>query len=232
MSSGPKLHIGCGDEAIEGWVNIDAAPYPAVDVVQDVTKAIPFAECSLIFAEHFIEHLSLQDARKFLALCRTALAPEGVLRLTTPNLDWVHETQYRPAFWSGAEEAVADCLRLNRSFYGWGHRFLYNRDTLAGLLREAGFATVEPCTRGESRHGELRGLERHEPYADSPELPHILVLEAHGRLAAPEPLEARGFEEYRRDTEMPFHQLQYAALSAVRLVKRALGWHRKRKDPA
>lgn len=229
MSSGPKLHIGCGDEAIEGWVNIDSAPYPAVDVVQDVTKVIPFAACSFLFAEHFIEHLSLADARRFLALCRHALAPEGVLRLTTPNLDWVHATQYRPAAWAGAGDAVADCLRLNRSFYGWGHRFLYNRDTLTGLLREAGFAAVEPCLRGESRHAELRRLERHEIYEDSPELPHILILEARGRSEAAEPFDAKGFEEYRRDTEMPFHQLQYAALSAVRLVKRALGWHREWK---
>ncbi|HYN21540.1 MAG TPA: hypothetical protein VE078_11315, partial [Thermoanaerobaculia bacterium] len=173
---------------------------------------------------------SLADARRFLALCRQALAPEGVLRLTTPNLDWVHATQYRPALWSGVEDAVADCLRLNRLFYGWGHRFLYNRDTLAGLLREAGFATVEPCFRGESQHAELRGLERHELYEDSPELPHILILEAQGWLETTEPFEAKGFEEYRRDTEMPFHQLQYAALSAVRLVKRVLGWHRERKD--
>jgi predicted SAM-dependent methyltransferase len=224
VSSGKKLHVGCGDEALPDWVNIDAAPYPAVDVVQDVTKAIPFANCSFIFAEHFLEHLSLADARRFLAHCRRALAKDGVLRLTTPNLDWVHATQYRPASWSKATEAVEDCLRLNRSFYGWGHRFLYNHDTLASLLREAGFETVESCARGESRHPELQGLERHEPYPDSPELPHILTLEASGQLAEAAPLVGM-FEEFRRDTEMPFHQLQYAALSTIRLLKRALGWH-------
>lgn len=229
VSGNEKLHIGCGDEALPGWINMDAAPYPAVDVIQDVTKPIPFTNCSYIFAEHFIEHLSLEEARSFLAQCRRALAKEGVLRLTTPNLDWVHATQYRPAAWSGATEAIEDCLRLNRSFYGWGHRFLYNRDTLAGLLREAGFKTVELCARGESRHAELRGLERHEPYPDSPDLPHILILEASGQLAEPGPIAVGMFKEYRRDTEMPYHQLQYAALSMVRLLKRALGWHRNGK---
>lgn len=229
MATGKKLHIGCGDEALPGWVNIDAAPYPVVDVVQDVAKDIPFESCPFIFAEHFLEHLSLSDARRFLGHCRRALANEGVLRLVTPNLDWVHATQYRPASWSGVEEAVADCFRLNRSFYGWGHRFLYNNGTLNSLLREAGFEKIEPCARGESMHPELRGLERHELYPDSPELPHVLIVEASGQLPEIVPLAGGMFDEYRRDTEMPFHQLQYAALSAMRLLHRALGWHRDRK---
>jgi predicted SAM-dependent methyltransferase len=220
--SGRKLHIGCGDQALAGWVNVDLAPYPAVDVVQDVTKDLPFEDCSFIFAEHFIEHLSLPDGRKFLGLCRKALADGGVLRLTTPNLDWVWATQYHPGQWSGAPEAVEDCLRLNRSFYGWGHRFLYNPDTLTRVLRAAGFETVESCSRGESRHPELRDLERHELYPDAPDLPHILTVEAHGRSAPDPALEIAGFDDYRRDTEMPFHQLQYAALSAIRLLKRVL----------
>lgn len=220
---GKKLHVGCGDKALPGWVNVDLTPYPAVDVVQDVARDLPFEDCPYIFAEHFLEHLSLVDAGRFLGHCRRALAADGVLRLTTPNLDWVHATQYHPGSWTGPPEAVEDCLRLNRSFYGWGHRFLYNRDTLGRVLRAAGFAAVETCRRGESRHPELRGLERHEEYPDTPDLPHILTVEAHGRLEVPEPLGIQMFDEYRRDTEMPFHQLQYAALSAVRLLKRALG---------
>jgi hypothetical protein len=65
-------------------------------------------------------------------------------------------------------------------------------------------------------------LERHDAYEDSPELPHVLVVEAHGRgetVVPAVPLIA----DYARDTEAPFHQLQYAALSLVRLLRRALG---------
>ncbi|MFY9824354.1 MAG: hypothetical protein WAM82_23460 [Thermoanaerobaculia bacterium] len=77
-------------------------------------------------------------------------------------------------------------------------------------------------SRGISDHPELQNLERHEEYPDTPALPHVLVVEASGRLDE-EPLaeSLAGFPEYRRDTEAPFHQLQYAALTAVRLLKRA-----------
>lgn len=217
-----KLHIGCGDVSLAGWVNMDLTPYPAVDVVQDVTQAIPFTDCAFIFAEHFIEHLSFPGAIRFLELCRQALAEPGVLRLTTPNLDWVWATQYHPHQWMEAEQAVQDCLRLNRSFYGWGHQFLYNRQMLQTLLNAAGFAEVEWCERGLSRHPELQGLERHEPYPDEPSLPHVLVVEASGRLSQPMTLPDVRISEYRRDTEMSFHQLQYAALATVRMIKRAL----------
>jgi SAM-dependent methyltransferase len=222
-----KLHIGCGDVALPGWVNIDLAPYPAVDLVHDVTKPLPFENCSFIFAEHFIEHLSLQDGLRFLQHCRRALADNGVLRLTTPNLDWVWKTHYHPDQWSSAEDATNDCLQLNRAFYGWGHRFLFNWQTLDLLLRQAGFATTVQCSRGISDHVELQNLERHEEYPDTPDLPHVLVVEASGRLEDPLSVSLSDFPEYRRNTEAPFHQLQYAALTAVRLLKRAF---RRRED--
>ena len=33
-----KLHIGAGTAILEGWVNIDILPGPAVDVVHDVLQ--------------------------------------------------------------------------------------------------------------------------------------------------------------------------------------------------
>jgi hypothetical protein len=221
-ASGQKLHIGCGDARLEGWVNIDLAPYPAVDAVLDVTESLPYSGCAFIFAEHFLEHLTLAQGARFLARCRAALAPEGVLRLTTPNLDWVWATHYHPQTWPTREAAAEDCLRLNRSFYGWGHQFLYNWQLLEIALGAAGFAAVVRCERQHSSHTALRELERHQTYPDEPGLPHVLVAEA-SRLLAPAArprLDPGG--EYRRDTKMPFHQLQYAALAAVRLVARAL----------
>ena len=227
-ASRQQLHIGCGDARLEGWVNIDLAPYPAVDAVLDVTKSLPYSGCAFIFAEHFLEHLALPDAARFLERCRAALAPDGVLRLTTPNLDWVWATHYHPRTWPTREAAVEDCLRLNRAFYGWGHQFLYNWQSLETALAAAGFATVVRCERQRSAHAPLRDLERHEVYPDEPGMPHVLVAEASGLLAPEDRPRLDPGGHYRRDTGMPFHQLQYAALGAVRLLERALRALRRR----
>ena len=172
-----KLHVGCGPQILPGWVNLDNVKYPGVDKVVDVTKGLPYKDVSYGFAEHFIEHLAYDDALKLMRESRRVLRDDGVLRLSTPNLDWVWVTHYRLGM-SDTEEVQA-CFALNRAFRGWGHQFLYNVQTLTECLHDAGFAEVEAASYGESRHEELRGIERHEKYADT-HLPHIVIVEASG----------------------------------------------------
>src|SRR5262245_51725560 len=163
-SRGPtRLHIGCGQQAIPGWINIDNQGLPGVDQVLDVRRGLPFADVASIYAEHFIEHLTLEDGLAFLAECRRVLVSDGILRLSTPNLDWVMATHYRGPQ-AGPDDARTDCVRLNRAFHGWGHQFLYNRAMLESAVRSAGFAKVAFFRYGESGAAELAGLERHETW--------------------------------------------------------------------
>jgi predicted SAM-dependent methyltransferase len=180
LRSGGRLHVGCGSVTLKGWINVDKQSYPGIDYVVDVTKGLPFENLDYVFAEHFIEHLSYDQGASFLRESRRALAADGVLRLSTPNLDWVWMTQYHLGRWGESSEAVRDCFWLNKAFRGWGHQFLYNLPALIECLHDAGFARVESCAYGQSRHEALSGLEHHEKYPDTPELPHILIVEASG----------------------------------------------------
>lgn len=195
-----KLHLGCGPVALPGWVNVDNLPYPGVDFMWDLVRGIPFREARLIFAEHFIEHLSYSDARAFVAQCREVLRYDGVLRLTTPNLDWVWQVSYHPQQWTDRDQPVRECFVTNRAFRGWGHQFLYNFPTLASLMRNAGFRDVEQQTYGQSRRRDLVGLEHHTPYPDTPELPHVIVAEGSGRRSGTVAIEHEdAIAEYERD---------------------------------
>ena len=196
-----RLHIGCGAQAIPGWINIDNQGLPGVDQVLDVRQGLPFAEVTSIYAEHFLEHLALTDALAFLKECRRVLRPEGALRLSTPNLDWVILTHYHGPDLP-PEGAREDCVRLNRAFHGWGHQFLWNRATLETAIRGAGFADVTFCRYGESGRTELAGLERHETSDDTPELPHVLIAEASGIAAQPEGLPADVVAAYMLDVSL------------------------------
>src|SRR5688572_1785254 len=89
LNSQSKLHLGCGPLALPGWLNIDNEPYAGVDRVLDVTAGLPFEDVQFIFAEHFIEHLSFDASTALMRECRRVLREDGVLRLSTPNLDWV-----------------------------------------------------------------------------------------------------------------------------------------------
>ena len=174
-----RLHIGSGPQALQGWVNIDNVRYPGVDHVLDVTRGLPYRDVKFIFAEHFIEHLALHDVMYLLRECRRVLSDDGVLRLSTPDLDWVWSSHYEVA--TDSKESISNCFELNRAFRGWGHQFLYNEATLRSLLLDAGFANVERRQYGESEHPELRGIERHERSEDHDGLQDILIVEARGR---------------------------------------------------
>jgi predicted SAM-dependent methyltransferase len=171
-----RLHIGAGDKRLDGWVNVDLKRLPGVDVVADVTKGLRFENVEAIFAEHFLEHLFITDALSFLLESHRVLAPTGRLRLSTPNLDWVWLTHYRLD--APGDEKLLQAVRLNRAFRAWGHQFVWNPEILAAALRACGFVDLVWCRYGESEHEVFRGLERHETYGDSPELPHVLIAEA------------------------------------------------------
>jgi predicted SAM-dependent methyltransferase len=193
-----RLHMGSGPMAIDGWTNVDVAAYPGVDVVLDVREPWPFTGVELIFAEHFLEHLTLTEGLQFLRECRRVLHADGVLRLSTPNLDWVWLTHYKPPAELTREEQLLGCLEINRAFHGWGHQFLYNFRTLELALHAAGFAEVVQRQYGASELETLRNLERHERHNDLPDAPSVVVVEARGIADA-----ARAFEDviapYARD---------------------------------
>lgn len=197
-----RLHIGSGPLALPGWTNVDNVAYPGVDCVIDVRSPWPFENVELIFAEHFIEHLSLAEGLAFLASCRRSLMTSGVLRLSTPNLDWVWLTHYKAPEAMTAAEQVVGCLEMNRAFHGWGHRFLYNARTLEESLLAAGFTSVVACEYGESANPALRGLERHERHRDLPGAPSVVVFEASGIAADVPSRFSEQIAAYTRDFDL------------------------------
>jgi predicted SAM-dependent methyltransferase len=186
-----RLHIGSGPLVRPGWANVDLEYHKGVEHVLDVRDGLPFRDARYIYAEHFLEHLTFDEGLQFLKECRNALSEDGVLRLSTPNLDWVWATQYRRP----SPDGVHDCFAMNKAFRGWGHQFLYNLDTLTASLRAAGFAEVRSFRYGESDDPVLRGLERHEKSPDEAELPHVIVVEARG-MAVPREVSDAVVEDY------------------------------------
>jgi predicted SAM-dependent methyltransferase len=157
-------------------VNIDNQDLPGVDVVADVTGGLQFADSEAVFAEHFLEHLGIDQALDFLDEAHRVLADGGTIRLTTPNLDWVWATHYHPQAEPDTKREMA--IQLNRAFHGWEHQFLWNREMLGEALEAAGFVDLDWPRRGESRFAVYQGIERHEAYDDLPDMQHVLVVDA------------------------------------------------------
>lgn len=186
-----RLHVGSGRERLEGWLNVDIQALPGVDVVADVTHGLQFSNVEAIFAEHFLEHLAIDKALAFLLESHRVLGPDGWIRLSTPNLDWVWSTHYRLDQDADGKRNAA--LALNRAFHGWRHQFLWNREMLGEALAACGFDPVHWCRYGESELAIFQGIERHETYGDAPDLPHVIIAEA--RKGTPQPQRLARFRD-------------------------------------
>lgn len=163
LRASTRLHLGCGDHKIPGWTNIDLVRSRGV-VARDLTKPMPIDPGSIdyIFTEHFIEHITYEEACRVLADCHRVLRIGGVLRISTPDLRKLVDEYVagRTDEWHDVDWApVTPCHLMNEGMRLWGHQFIYDADELTRALREAGFQHVEPVDWGSSRHEPLNGLE-------------------------------------------------------------------------
>src|SRR5262245_15207129 len=178
MSGGlNRLHVGCGpNNLMDDWWNVDIRGFAGIDEVADVTAPWPWRDLEYVYGEHFIEHLSLDGAIRFLNEASGALRSDGRIRLSTPGLEWVWRTHFDPG--STEADRLASTYKANRAFYGWGHQFLYSRPMLERVLRGAGFTGITFHNFGESDNPALRGLERHGDFEVVDSWPNVWIVEA------------------------------------------------------
>ena len=87
--SAPKLHLGCGRDRLDDWVNIDG-PASRSDLEWDLTQPQPLpmgdASASAVYCGRGLARLEPAQAVTLLAECRRVLKPGGLLRLNAQGL--------------------------------------------------------------------------------------------------------------------------------------------------
>lgn len=160
------LNLGCGYRPMKGWINVDRARGPEVQVVWDLRKALPFPSdsCSAIFSEHVIEHIPKEDAQNLLNECHRVLQPGGILRLSTPDAEkflraYVNDDGFleHPSF---ATSIDAPIDRVNEMMRECGqHLWSYDFLLLSIMLKRAEFSNITRQEFGESSHPKMRAID-------------------------------------------------------------------------
>ena len=145
-----RVHLGCGNDRLPGFVNIDYRPTTAVDVTMDLT--LPrLADCSvsLAFSNAFFEHLYRSSRGPHLRRIRQALAPDGACCYMGipyfPNI-----ARFYVERGPGTAGPVFDLSNVYRYTHGdpegqaaWWlgqlHKSLFDEDEVAALLAQSGF---------------------------------------------------------------------------------------------
>lgn len=169
-----KLQIGSGDNSLSGWLNTEIEPTKD-QVYLDASTAFPIPSDSFdyIFAEQLIEHLTLDQGQGMLRECYRILRTGGKIRLATPNLTVLakffvdkndsdrHYLGLQTKFEKLPSLPTPECNVMNREMHAYGHRYLYDADSLRAVLSAAGFQNVEMAEVSVSKDPALSGIDGH-----------------------------------------------------------------------
>jgi predicted SAM-dependent methyltransferase len=170
-----KLHLGCGNNIFDGWLNTDILAGEKIAYL-DVTKKyqLPSNSFDFIFTEHMIEHITIEQSELMLAECFRVLKPFGIIRISTPDLakiigmynqnldtekqkylDWVKQNYFPNRNYELHNQYI------NNYFHNWGHKFIFDFETIKSLLEKIGFTNIIEVPIYKSTSAELNNLEMH-----------------------------------------------------------------------
>jgi predicted SAM-dependent methyltransferase len=146
-----KLHIGCGPNIKPGWINIDLGE--SADIRLDVREPLPFPDGSatVVYSEHFFEHLTFEEGTRFLRESLRVLTPGGLVSIGVPDADsamqlytsgdrerWMQvRHRYHPEWCSTPMHSVNYFFRQEGE-----HQYAYDFETLSVLLKDSGFVKI------------------------------------------------------------------------------------------
>lgn len=135
-----KLHIGCGDKYIPGFIHVDVRKLSNVDYVTPADKLSMFADESvtLIYSCHMLEHLQRNMVDNVLKEWYRVLKAGGILRLAVPDFEKITQVYLKT---KNLKSLLG--LLIGRQDYPENiHYGVYDFDYLSEILREVGFKYI------------------------------------------------------------------------------------------
>lgn len=121
--------------------------------IHDVRKKLPFNDNSVnyIFTSHLIEHLTFKESEFLLKECIRVLHPNGLIRISTPNLKLLVKNyleEYETLGDNASDNFLSSLELVNKdsgiiNYLHGSHKNLYDDKSLKKLLISLGFSNVE-----------------------------------------------------------------------------------------
>jgi len=148
-----KLNLGCGNDILSDYLNIDANPEVSgdLDVVSDITVLSFCKDDSVdeILSYHSIEHLGHHKAQNFLKECYRILKQNGKLIIETPNLSELIEqfskfrdTQHDDIKGDFGDGSIYESIYGGQNDTGSYHLACFTRWQLRFILNKVGFIKI------------------------------------------------------------------------------------------
>jgi predicted SAM-dependent methyltransferase len=149
-----KLHLGCGEKYIPGFIHVDIQHYPHVDHRVPVNRLSFAADESvdLIYACHVLEHFGRHEIDQVLQEWFRVLRRGGILRLAVPDFEAVASLYQQTG---NLTELIGLVSGGQRNEYDF-HKMVFDEKLLRERLLKTGFSSI---SRYDWRHTEHSWLD-------------------------------------------------------------------------
>jgi hypothetical protein len=173
------LHVGCGSNVFDDFVNTDIEGGDAyLDAIS--TFPIPDETVDFVYSEHFIEHIKFSQAEVFLDESLRVLSKGGVNRIVFPDLRKLIDValtkpelaeKFRNRSVHGVKNEIGGYLvnpkatprqgrvwdnlddMINNFTHYWGHKYIWSAEHLRIALLDIGYSNVVVVPFGTQKLG-------------------------------------------------------------------------------
>jgi len=172
-----KLHVGCGTNKLEGWINIDGVRSCQPDLVHDLTKPLPYGDLTVdeLKAEGVLEHVD-----KYMRYCvfsdwARVLKVGGSIHIGVPDFRKLLSRFYKFKFDDFVDTFFGENMWGSEIYIGHfgNHKWGYSQASLTEFIRQFGIEPVEVKTKGlninyigrKARHVTAQEMDRWKIYS-------------------------------------------------------------------
>ena len=148
-----KLHLGCGDRNIPGFINIDIRKTNAVDISGDISKGLPYKDGSvdLIYSCANIEHFGRHEWVEIIRYWFKLLKPGGTLRLSTADFTEVCKEYTKN---QDITKLLGFVVGGQKNDYDW-HGMVFDFKLLKNELEKIGFKNIKRYDWRQTEHAHI-----------------------------------------------------------------------------
>ena len=137
-----RLHLGCGNKFIPGFIHIDLGDFPHLDYKHSLDKLPMFADGSvdLIYVCHAFEYFDREEGENVLKEWHRILKPSGILRIAVPDFEAIVKVYLKYGLESrGILGPLYGKIDLAGHTY---HKTVYDFNSLKKILKKTGFKNI------------------------------------------------------------------------------------------
>jgi len=147
MEGNLRVNVGAGHITRDEYVNVDLRDLPGIDIVADI-RDLPFQQEQLkeIYSAHLLEHFPVEELRRVILPRWVSLLEDGgKLVSVVPDVETM--VAERAAGRIPFDEFV-EVMYGGQEYPGDFHFSGFSKETLAGLLEDAGLEDVKVIEEG------------------------------------------------------------------------------------